>query len=77
VLVCVLLGPARGEWSAGIAVAVLLVQLAAVRPRLTRRTDAVLAGGPSSKRSHAHLVYVGLELIKVVALLVTGVMLLP
>ena len=73
---CVLLGPAPGEWSVGIAVAVLLIQLIAIRPRLTRRTNAVLAGGLSDKRSHAHLVYVGLEIVKVVALLVTGVVLL-
>jgi hypothetical protein len=46
-----------------------------VRPRLTRRSDAVLAGdeGP---RSHAHYVYVGLETVKVVALLIAGISLL-
>ena len=54
-----------------VAVGALAVQLALVRPRLTKRTDAVLAGheGP---RSHAHLAYVGLELAKVVALVVAG-----
>ena len=59
----------------GVAVVSLAVQLAAVRPRLTKRSDAVLAGedGP---RSHAHLWYVGLELVKVVALLVAGILLL-
>lgn len=58
-----------------VAVGALVVQLVAVRPRLNRRSDAVLAGrvGP---RSHGHHVYVVLELIKVVALLVAGVCLL-
>jgi hypothetical protein len=53
----------------------LLAQIAAVRPALGRRSDAVLAGehGP---RSHAHLWYVGLEIVKVIALLGTGVLLL-
>ncbi|MEU0535496.1 hypothetical protein [Amycolatopsis tolypomycina] len=57
--------------AAGAVVLVLLVQLAAVRPALTRRSDRVLAGedGP---RSRAHLVYVGLEVVKVVALVALG-----
>jgi len=60
------------------AVTVLVLQLLAVRPGLTRRTDAVLAnpeavGGPDSR---AHLWYVGLELVKVIALLVAGIFLL-
>jgi hypothetical protein len=58
-----------------VAVVVLAAQLAVVRPRLNRRSDRVLAGeeGP---RSHAHLWYVGLEVLKVAALLVAGVALL-
>lgn len=58
-----------------IAVAALAIQLIAVRPALTRRSDAVLAGhdGP---RSHAHYFYVGLEAIKAIALLVAGTVLL-
>jgi hypothetical protein len=45
---------------------------------LTRRSDAVLADATvaESGRSHAHLVYVGLEGTKVVALLVGGILLL-
>ena len=46
-----------------------------VRPRLARRSEVVLAGGDEA-RSHAHHAYVGLELVKVVALLVAGVELL-
>ena len=59
----------------GVVLACLAVQLIAIRPRLTRRSDAVLAGveGP---RSRAHLVYVGVEVVKVIALLVAGTLLL-
>jgi hypothetical protein len=67
--------PARSTAAASIAVAALAVQLIAVRPALTRRSDRVLAGddGP---RSHAHYGYVGLEAVKVVALLAAGILLL-
>ncbi|MDW5326160.1 hypothetical protein [Plantactinospora sp. KLBMP9567] len=59
----------------GVVVAVLLVQLAVVRPRLTRRADRILAGA-QEPRSHAHYAYVALELVKVVALITTGTLLL-
>jgi hypothetical protein len=74
-----------------VAVVVLAVQLVAVRPSLTRRSDAVLAGGEGQDlsardlsaprasargRSRGHYVYVGLELIKAIALLVSGILLL-
>ena len=58
-----------------VGVATLVAQLVAVRPFLQRRSDAVLAG-EDAPRSRAHLWYVGLELIKVVALVVAGVLLL-
>ncbi len=58
-----------------VAMVTLLAQVLLVRPRLTRRSDAVLAGG-DGPRSSAHWVYVGLELVKVVALLIAGVVLL-
>ena len=61
--------------AAAVAVVTLLAQVVAVRPGLTRRSDAVLAGG-EGPRSHAHWVYVGLEIVKVVALLIAGVWLL-
>lgn len=56
------------------AVSVLAVQLLLVRPRLTHRSNAVLAGedGP---RSHAHVAYAALEAGKVIALLIGGVLL--
>jgi hypothetical protein len=57
-----------------VAVVVLLAQLVAVRPRLTRRSDAVLADA-DAPRSHAHHVYIALESLKVVALLTGGILL--
>jgi hypothetical protein len=61
--------------AAGIAVVALLAQILAVRPALARRSDATLAGA-EGPRSRAHWVYVGLEIVKVVALLITGVLIL-
>ena len=54
-------------WLLGAAV-VLVIQVAAVRPPLTRRSNRVLAGeeGP---RSTAHYWYIGFELLKIVALI--------
>lgn len=61
--------------AAGVALVVLAVQLLAVRPALTRRSDAVLAGQTpeNAPRSHAHLWYVGLEVVKVAGLVVLAV----
>lgn len=61
--------------AAAVAVLALVAQVAFVRPRLGRRSDAVLAGeeGP---RSRAHWAYVGLEILKVIALIIAGVSLL-
>lgn len=79
-LVAVVLGRAPGGATAAlvVAVAVLGAQVLAVRPALTRRSDAVLADPAvaESGRSNAHVVYVGFEAVKVVALLVSGVLLL-
>jgi hypothetical protein len=73
---CLALGvPAAGGAAAVIAVAVLVVQLLVVRPRLNRRSDAVLAG-VDAPRSHGHHVYLGLEVVKVAALATTGILLL-
>jgi hypothetical protein len=58
-----------------VVVVALVAQLLVVRPRLTRRSDAVLAS-QDAPRSRAHLAYVGLEVIKVVALAVGGILLL-
>ncbi|MGW4567418.1 hypothetical protein ACWEN3_35205 [Streptomyces sp. NPDC004561] len=57
------------------AAVLLLAQLAVVRPILNRRSDRVLAG-EELPRSHSHLWYVALELLKVVALIALGIGLL-
>lgn len=61
--------------AAAVAAIALLVQVLFVRPHLTRRSDAVLAGG-EGPRSRAHYVYIGFEVVKVIALVVAGVSLL-
>jgi hypothetical protein len=62
------------------AVIALAVQVLAVRPALTRRSDEVLSIPETADvpggRSRAHYVYVGLEAAKVVSLLVAGILLL-
>jgi hypothetical protein len=58
-----------------VAFAALAIQLIAVRPGLTRRADKVLAGS-SGPRSRGHYAYVGLEVVKVVGLVVAGILLL-
>ena len=58
-----------------IAFAVLAAQLVAVRPFLNRRSDKVLAG-VNAPRSRGHYAYVGLEAIKVIALVIAGILLL-
>lgn len=67
--------PVRIALAFAVAIAALAIQLVAVRPRLTRRSDQVLAGS-EGPRSHAHYVYVALEAVKIVALLVAGILLL-
>ncbi|WP_406266384.1 hypothetical protein OH799_20165 [Nocardia sp. NBC_00881] len=68
VVAALIVGPGTASrlWLA-VAVAVLAVQVLAVRPPLTRRTDRVLAG-EDLPRSHAHYWYIGLEVAKVVVL---------
>jgi hypothetical protein len=66
----------------GVTVVALAAQLLVVRPRLAHRSDVVLAApavsapGSGSRRSRAHYGYVGLELVKVIALVVAGAALL-
>ncbi len=57
------------------AIALLAAQLIAVRPFLNRRSDKLLAG-LNAPRSRGHYAYVGLEVIKVIALAVAGILLL-
>ncbi|HZU46802.1 MAG TPA: hypothetical protein VFA16_06025 [Mycobacterium sp.] len=58
-----------------VAWATLVAQLAAVRPFLNRRSDKVLAG-LDAPRSRGHYAYVGLEVVKVIALVTAGSLLL-
>jgi hypothetical protein len=61
--------------AAAVAVVMLSAQVLLVRPALTRRSDAVLAGS-DEPRSRGHYAYIGLESIKAISLLVTGILLL-
>lgn len=59
---------------------VLAIQSLFVRPRLRRRSDAVLTApaeppGGMRERSQAHYAYAGLEVVKVVGLLTAGTVL--
>ena len=80
VVVALVIGtPSAGVIAATlVAIGALLVQVIGVRPYLTRRSDAVLADASQAEagRSNAHYVYVGFEIVKVVALLVGGILLL-
>lgn len=67
--------PVAAVAAAATAATTLVVQLLVVKPRLTRRSDAVLAG-LDAPRSRAHYAYVGLEVVKVIALGVAGIALL-
>lgn len=58
-----------------VAAAILAAQLVAVRPRLNKRTDRVLAG-EQVPRSSSHHAYIALEAAKVVALVVAGALLM-
>lgn len=51
-----------------LAVSVLVVQVAAIRPRLSQRSDRILAG-EVLPRSRTHVVYIAFELVKVVLLI--------
>lgn len=57
------------------AFATLAAQLLVVRPFLNRRSAKVFAG-LDAPRSRGHYAYVGLEAVKVIALVVAGVLLL-
>ncbi|MFS4105703.1 hypothetical protein [Streptomyces sp. PD-S100-1] len=77
VIVAVALGgaPAHVVALTAAVAALLLVQLAVVRPRLNRRSDGVLSGEESTEgpRSRGHLGYVALEFAKVAVLIALGI----
>jgi hypothetical protein len=74
-VVAILVGapPTRVVVGVALAVTALVVQVAIVRPVLSRRSDRVLAG-ENPPRSRAHYWYVGLEGVKLIALPITGVL---
>ena len=67
--------PAIVDVPLAVAITALLFQLLLVRPLLALRTIEVLADDEGT-RSRAHYAYVALELVKVIALVITGVSLL-
>jgi hypothetical protein len=69
VLGCLLTATTANAAIAAVAgTAILVVQLALVRPRLSRRSSRILSGA-DAPRSSSHHAYVALEAAKVVALL--------
>jgi hypothetical protein len=60
---------------AAVTAVLLAVQLLVVRPRLNRRSARVLAG-QEAPRSRAHHAYIGLEALKLAALVALGATLL-
>jgi hypothetical protein len=56
------------------AIGGLFLQTVVLRPMLSRRTAAVLEGQEGG-RSGAHIAYIAIELVKIVALIVAGVLL--
>jgi hypothetical protein len=77
VLVTTVASPPSAGAAAALAVAfgALALQIGAVRPRLNRRSDQVLAG-LDAPRSRSHYVYICLEAIKALALAAGGILLL-
>jgi hypothetical protein len=72
VLVSVLIAPTPTTgWLAGALTGLLAAQLGVVRPIVNRRSDRVLAG-EELPRSRGHLIYVALEIVKVVLLIALG-----
>jgi hypothetical protein len=76
-LIAVALGKPPGRVVASVmaAIVALVVQVAVLRPLLTARSDRVLVG-EEVPHSPGHYWYVGLEVVKVVALFTSGVLLL-
>src|SRR5690625_1032403 len=83
VLAAAIIAVAASQWAwhapyVGIIVAMvmLIAQLVLIRPVLHTRSDAVLEGDVSERRSGIHWVYVGADVIKVIALLAAAIALL-
>lgn len=80
IAVCLIIDPQSTTITilASITGGLLVIQLAAVRPRLNRRSDQILAGHSETgaPRSRARHVYIVLETLKVAALVALGCSLL-
>ncbi|MBF6355531.1 hypothetical protein IU449_13425 [Nocardia higoensis] len=77
-IACVVLGPSNSVWVwLGVAVAALAIQLVAIRPPLTRRSNQVLAAGEDLPRSTVHYYYVAFEVVKVIALIGLAIVAAP
>lgn len=57
--------------AAALPIAILAIQLLAIRPRLRRQSDDLVSGkrAGSQSRSQLHLAYVGCEVVKVLSLI--------
>lgn len=64
-------GPATAIWADVLLAVLLAVQVLAVKPALSRRSEHVLAGERPTP-SPAHLTYIGLECCKLLLLLALG-----
>lgn len=75
IVACLILSPGTTGWVLLlVTVAVLAVQVAVVRPPLTRRSNRILAG-EDVPRSNAHYAYVALEIAKVALLIALAIVL--
>jgi hypothetical protein len=66
---------ARWRWLTALPIAALAVQHVLIMPALAQRTAAVMAG--AAPGSSIHVVYIGVELVKIVALVTAGLLLRP
>jgi len=67
-------GPRLG-WAGRTAIALLIVQQAALQPMLQERTDLILSGQPAAS-SHLHLVFIATEVVKCILLIVSALKIL-
>lgn len=77
VVACLVANPGTAEWVLlVVTVAILAIQLVAIRPPLTKRSNRILAG-EDAPRSRLHLAYIALEVLKVGLLVALAIGLAP
>ncbi|KOS55753.1 MULTISPECIES: hypothetical protein [Rhodococcus] len=75
IVACLILPPGTAGWVLLlVTVTVLVVQVAVIRPPLTRRSNRILAG-EDAPRSKVHYAYVALEVVKVALLIALAIVL--